>query len=38
MRVLGLDVGQCRLPMGEADDVIDATAQRVVSALLAARD
>jgi len=37
MRALGLRVGQCRLPMGPADDVIDAQAARIVADLHDAR-
>ena len=37
MRALGLRVGQCRLPMGDADEVIDAQAARIVSKLHSAR-
>ena len=37
MRALGLRVGQCRLPMGDADEVIDAQAARIVSTLHSAR-
>jgi len=38
MRTLGLAVGQCRLPLGDADEFIDAQADVVVRELLAARE
>ena len=37
MRAIGLRVGQCRLPMGDGDEVIDAQAARIVSELHNAR-
>jgi 4-hydroxy-tetrahydrodipicolinate synthase len=37
MRALGLTVGQCRLPLGDSDDVIDYAASSLVSTLMAAR-
>jgi len=37
MRALGLNVGQCRLPLGDSDDVIDYAASSLVSTLTAAR-
>ena len=37
MRALGFAVGQCRQPLGAADETIDAQAQSVVRSLLAAR-
>jgi 4-hydroxy-tetrahydrodipicolinate synthase len=37
MRALGFVVGQCRLPLGVSDDVLDQSARDVVSALAATR-
>jgi len=37
LRALGRDVGQCRLPLGPSDEVLDQSARDVVSALVAAR-
>jgi 4-hydroxy-tetrahydrodipicolinate synthase len=37
MRALGFNVGQCRLPLGPSDDVLDESAHDVVSALASAR-
>jgi 4-hydroxy-tetrahydrodipicolinate synthase len=37
MRALGINVGQCRLPLGPSDDVLDESARDVVSALATAR-
>ena len=37
MRALGFAVGQCRLPLGPSDDVLDQSARDVVSALAASR-
>jgi 4-hydroxy-tetrahydrodipicolinate synthase len=37
MRALGIGVGQCRLPLGTSDDVLDRTARDVISALAATR-
>jgi 4-hydroxy-tetrahydrodipicolinate synthase len=37
MRALGFAVGQCRLPLGLSDDVLDQSARDVVSALAATR-
>ncbi len=37
MRSLGFAVGQCRLPLGLSDDVLDQSAHEVVSALVATR-
>jgi 4-hydroxy-tetrahydrodipicolinate synthase len=37
MRALGFAVGQCRLPLGLSDDVLDQSAHDVVSALAATR-
>jgi 4-hydroxy-tetrahydrodipicolinate synthase len=37
LRALGLPVGQCRLPLGDSDDVIDYAASSLVSTLMAAR-
>jgi 4-hydroxy-tetrahydrodipicolinate synthase len=37
MRSLGFAVGQCRLPLGLSDDVLDQSAHDVVSALAASR-
>ncbi len=37
LRALGLGVGQCRLPLGEADETLDAAAAEVVASLRAQR-
>jgi 4-hydroxy-tetrahydrodipicolinate synthase len=37
MRALGFAVGQCRLPLGASDDVLDQSARDLVSALAATR-
>ncbi len=37
MRHLGIDVGECRLPLGDSDDVIAARAATVVAAIVDAR-
>jgi 4-hydroxy-tetrahydrodipicolinate synthase len=37
LRVLGFNVGQCRLPLGEGDDALDAAAKEVVATLRAQR-
>ena len=37
MRALGFAVGQCRLPLGPGDEVLDQSAHDVVSALAASR-
>jgi len=37
MRALGVNVGQCRLPLGDSDDVIDYAASSLVSTLMASR-
>jgi len=37
LRALGLAVGQCRLPLGASDDVLDQSAKDVVSSLAASR-
>ncbi|NNN07776.1 MAG: 4-hydroxy-tetrahydrodipicolinate synthase [Acidimicrobiaceae bacterium] len=37
MRALGFAVGQCRLPLGPSDEVLDQSARDVVSALAATR-
>jgi 4-hydroxy-tetrahydrodipicolinate synthase len=37
MRALGLRVGQCRLPLGPADDYLDLAAKELVSALRSRR-
>jgi 4-hydroxy-tetrahydrodipicolinate synthase len=37
MRAQGFDVGQCRLPLGLSDDVLDQSARDVVSTLKASR-
>jgi len=37
LRALGLNVGQCRLPLGPSDDVLDQSAHDLVSALAASR-
>ena len=37
LRALGFDVGQCRLPLGESDDVCDGAAADLVAQLRAQR-
>jgi 4-hydroxy-tetrahydrodipicolinate synthase len=37
MRYLGIDVGECRLPIGSSDDIIAARAAAVVAAIVDAR-
>jgi dihydrodipicolinate synthase/N-acetylneuraminate lyase len=37
MRAMGFGVGQCRLPLGLSDDVLDQSARDVVSTLKASR-
>jgi 4-hydroxy-tetrahydrodipicolinate synthase len=37
LRALGFAVGQCRLPMGEGDEFLDATASDIVASLQAQR-
>ncbi len=37
MRVLGIAVGQCRLPLGPSDETLDGAAMDIVAALRAAR-
>ena len=37
MRYLGLEVGECRLPLGNADEEIVARAASVVAAIVVAR-
>ena len=37
LRALGFDVGQCRLPLGDADETLDVRARDLVSELVASR-
>jgi dihydrodipicolinate synthase/N-acetylneuraminate lyase len=37
LRALGFAVGQCRLPLGDADEALDVAANDVVSSLQAQR-